>query len=410
MKKFQINPEAKKAIYLGLLCTLSYLACYFARNILSVINPKLIADTGYTLEFIGTLGTTSMLTYAIGQLVNGTIGDFINAKYMISVGLFAAGIANFFIPFTNQEISFVILYGMSGFFLSMIYGPMTKVVAENTLPVYVTRCSLGFTVASLLGVPAASLAGMMFENWEYVFITCGILLMTMGVLCYLFFTYFEHKGVVKYGQVQRKNKKAIDVKLLIENSIIKFTLVAVLTGIVRTSVVFWIPTYISQYLGFSPNQASVIFTVITLVRSLAPYINNLLIYERLLKRNMNKTLIVMFFASGVSFFLMFAVKMPLFNLILLWLALMASGGASTMLWSVYCPSLRNTGMTSTATGFLDFMSYVAAAVANLLFANAVDGIGWKGLILVWSLLMFAGFVMFAIGGRKEQKKAVKSAE
>ncbi len=64
-----------------------------------------------------------------------------------------------------------------------------------------------------------------------------------------------------------------------------------------------------------------------------------------------------------------------------------------MIWNVYCPSLRETGMVSTATGYLNFLSYIAAAVANQLFANAVTEIGWGNLILVWATLMFAGVLI-----------------
>ena len=72
---------------------------------------------------------------------------------------------------------------------------------------------------------------------------------------------------------------------------------------------------------------------------------------------------------------------------------MSSNGAASMLWSRYCPSLRDTGMVSTATGFLDFVSYSAAAAANLIFANAVTDIGWGNLILVWMGLMIVGVVV-----------------
>lgn len=50
-------------------------------------------------------------------------------------------------------------------------------------------------------------------------------------------------------------------------------------------------------------------------------------------------------------------------------------------------------MVSSATGFLDFLSYMAAAAANLLFANAAGTIGWKNLILVWVGLMLFGVVI-----------------
>ena len=64
-----------------------------------------------------------------------------------------------------------------------------------------------------------------------------------------------------------------------------------------------------------------------------------------------------------------------------------------MLWSRYCPSLCDTGMVSSATGFLDFVSYIAAAVSSTLFANAASVIGWGNLILVWFGLMVFGVLI-----------------
>jgi sugar phosphate permease len=83
------------------------------------------------------------------------------------------------------------------------------------------------------------------------------------------------------------------------------------------------------------------------------------------------------------------------------LAIMGSNGATTMLWSCYCPSLRDTGMVSSVTGFLDFLSYMAAAVANVVFANAVTSIGWGNLILVWLGLVVIGVIVSLPYRRKE---------
>ena len=72
---------------------------------------------------------------------------------------------------------------------------------------------------------------------------------------------------------------------------------------------------------------------------------------------------------------------------------MGSNGAASMLWSRYCPSLRDTGMVSSATGFLDFLSYMAAAIANLIFPGAVASIGWGNLVLVWFFIVLFGVLI-----------------
>ena len=116
------------------------------------------------------------------------------------------------------------------------------------------------------------------------------------------------------------------------------------------------------------------------------------VYEKL-GFNLDKTVLLMFASSVFFFVLTYFVHLPVVNIMLLIFAIMSSNGAATMLWSRYCPSLRDTGMVSSATGFLDFVSYMSAAAANLIFANAASAIGWENLILVWLGLMVVGVVV-----------------
>lgn len=386
------NKNVKNAFLIGALSAVSYLACYFCKNILSVVSPQIVETSDITVEFIGTLSTFNMIFYAIGQLVNGIIGDKVKAKYLVSIGLLLSGVCSLFMTVTELPIVMIVAYSLIGFFLSMLYAPLVKVIAENTHPTYAMRCCLALTFASLFGVPVAGAAAMFFR-WENVFRLCGVFLVIVGVACFCALVLFEKRGIVTYKERKVVSQKGGSIKVLFEHAIVKFTFVAVLTGIVRTSVVFWVPTYLTQYLGFSAGTAASIFTVMSFIQSASPYINNLILYEQILKRNINVMLLLSFSLSTVSFVMMFAVQNPFVNIIFLILALMTSNGASEMLWSVYCPSLRDTGMVSSATGYLDFMSYAAAGVANLLFANAISQIGWGNLILVWAMLMLAGVVI-----------------
>jgi len=148
------NEKAWHAVQIGTMCSLAYLGVYFARNILGAVTPQIIEEGLRTTESIGTMSSTYFVMYALGQLVNGQIGDRIKARYMISCGLFFAGICLCFLPAVmERELLSCVVYGLAGVFLSMIFAPMTKVVAENTDPIYAPRCSLGYTFASFLGSP-----------------------------------------------------------------------------------------------------------------------------------------------------------------------------------------------------------------------------------------------------------------
>ena len=395
------NSKVRNAVFIGTLCSVSYLGVYFARNILSVVTPQIIEGGVYQEEYIGSISSMFFTFYAVGQLINGLVGDKIKSRYMISFGLLLAGVCNALFPFMlDLPFAAHLTYGMIGFFLSMIYAPMTKVVAENTEPVYAARCCLGYTFASYLGSPVAGVVAAFFA-WQMVFYTGSAVLMVMGLICFFCFLHFEKTGIVTYNQYKAPKAQGQGLKVLIEHRIIKFTFVSVLTGIVRTAVVFWMPTYLAQYLGFSPQDSGLIFTVATFVISSSAFLA-VFIYERL-KRNMDVTLLLFFGGSACSFVLVYLVGHPVLNICLLVMAILFNNCAASMLWSVYCPSLRDTGMVSGATGYLDFMSYMAAAVSSTLFANAVTGIGWKNLILVWLLLMAAGVIVAIPFGKRTTK-------
>ena len=388
---------------IGSLCTVSYLAVYIARNILGAVTPQMV-EQGYAEAFIGKISSLYFVSYAVGQLINGAIGDKIKAKWMICMGLMGAALMNILFSWLSKsEIGAIVTYGATGFFLSMIYGPMTKVVSENTEPIYATRCSLGYTFASFFGSPAAGVLAAVL-TWQSVFAASSAILAVMAILGFVFFTAFERKGIVKYGQYKAQEKGTGNIKVLLKHGIVKFSLISILTGVVRTSVVFWLPTYINQYLGFSAEKSAAIFTVATLIISTTAFIS-VFIYEKL-GHDMHKTVLLMFSSATVFFLLTYLVKMSVLNVGFFVLAIMSSNGAASMLWSKYCPSLRDTGMVSSATGFLDFLSYMAAATANLIFANAATTIGWGNLILVWFGLMVVGVVIALPYNKLKAKKAV----
>ena len=394
MKNKLKDIKVRNAILIGGLCSISYLAVYIARNMLSAVSPQMI-EKGFSTEFIGSISSLYFILYAVGQLINGVIGDKIKARYMISLGLVFAGACNAIFPYIAESpMAAEIVYGMTGFFLSMIYAPITKVVAENTEPIYAVRCSMGYTFSSLLGSPFAGVLAALLV-WQSAFVVSSGILVVMGVACFGTFFWLEKKGIVRYNQYDRKKEKNAGVvegvKVLIKNRIVKFSVISILTGVVRTTVVFWLPTYLAQYLGFSSEISATIFTGATLVISLSTFVT-VFLYEKL-GRRMDLTIFVTFTASAIAFLGVFMIKTPLLNIGFLIIAIMAANCVASIMFSIYLPGLRDTGMVSSATGYIDFLSYMAASISSTIFANAVTSIGWGKLILVWCALMVVGIVI-----------------
>ena len=250
-----ISNSAKKAIKMGILFSIVYFIVYVSRNVLSAITPKLL-ENGYTENFIAKLSSLFFITYALGQLINGILGDKVKAKYMLVLGLLFSGIFQFVLPFVLENALLgVISYGISGFFLSMIYAPMTKVVAENNDVLTSSRISVAYNFSAYFGSPVAGLLST-FLIWQAVIYSSSIALIAMSFILLFFFFRFERSGIINYPKKENVIVKKSNYSVLFKRQIIKYSFVSIITGIVRTSVVFWLPTYINKYLNFSVETST----------------------------------------------------------------------------------------------------------------------------------------------------------
>ena len=170
----------KRASGIGFVSILAYMASYYSRNLLSVATPNMLKTGEYTAEFIGLLSSVYFTVYALGQLVNGVAGDMINPKYMILVGLTVTGaVLTLFpiLPFAWLQIACFALMGVG---LSMLRGPIMKMVAENLNKNYSRIISTFLLAASFAGPLIASGFAIAFK-WDTMFTVAGIIAIVIAL-------------------------------------------------------------------------------------------------------------------------------------------------------------------------------------------------------------------------------------
>ena len=166
--------------------------------------------------------------------------------------------------------------------------------------------------------------------------------------------------------------------------------IAALAEMGGVSISFWIPTFLTENLLFSKDAANMIFTFISVMRSIVPFLT--LIVFRLIKEKDIALLRASFLVSTVLFVGMLLSQNRWITLLLLIVALMAMSCPSALLWSIYIPGLGKTGRVSSVNGILDCTGYIAAAVANILFAGIMSRAGWNTVILLWASIGVVGII------------------
>ena len=120
-KEWTPSRVGRCATQLFLYCFLAYTCSYIGRKNFSACLPAMIEESFLTKTWGGTITTAYMLTYSIGQMLNGMIGSKIKPKFMIGIGLFGAAICNFSMGVVSTAMVMPVVWACNGFFHSMLF-------------------------------------------------------------------------------------------------------------------------------------------------------------------------------------------------------------------------------------------------------------------------------------------------
>lgn len=382
-----MEKKVQSAWRIGSLCIATYLASYVTRNILSVSTPEMIKEAFFTKEYTGLLSSVCFIFYAVGQLINGFIGDMVHPKYMIIMGLGVSSISTFAIPLFDNRIIHFAAFALIGFGLSMLRGPLMKVISENTAATHARMICTLFSMAGFAGPLIASLLSIFFE-WRAVFTVTGIISVFITVASVTVISLLEKRGEIKFTPKKEKGVLNSILSVFKLEDFFFYMFISAIGEIAGSSITFWIPTYTTEHLGFSGDAASTIYSVVSLTTLFTPFIT-LVIYEKLI-RNGVKLALVMYVLSAVFFIAVRFTAAPLVNVIMLIIAKMAAASASSIVWSAYIPGLARSGKVSSANGVIDAAGYAMASLANVIFSGSVSRLGWGGIVNMWYIIMLIG--------------------
>jgi len=398
--------DTKKALTIGILCITTYLANYYLRHILSVMTPKLIELGEFTLDHIGLLSSAYMLLYAVGQLVNGFLGDILSPKKMVVVGIAAGGISTMLFPFIKIGFLQILCFAVLGFALSMVRGPLVKTVSENTKPNQARVICVFLSFSSFAGPLIASLLAII-NSWYLVFVVSGGVAVCIAAAAFVVLTALERRGIIHYQSSKGKGISSILSVFKIER-IYFYMVISCLVEIVLVSISFWIPTYLTDCLGFEENTANTIFAVISALRSFMPFVT--LALFRLTKERDISIMRVAYVISTVMFTALLFSPNKWVSLVLLLLALLAGACPSALIWNVFIPGLGKTGKVSSVNGVLDGVAYLSAAGANLLFASFMKNAGWNVVLIMWACIGIIGLLTTVIFRASDKKEPTETNE
>lgn len=100
--------------------TLGYGIYYVCRLSMNIVRKPIVDDGVFTESQLGIIGSCLFFVYAVGKLTNGFLADRSNVKRFMSTGLLCSALINLCLGFTESFFAFAVLWGLNGWFQSMV--------------------------------------------------------------------------------------------------------------------------------------------------------------------------------------------------------------------------------------------------------------------------------------------------
>ncbi len=368
---------------------IAYSVLYFMRLNISLALTDMGADLSFTSSQLGIITSAFFWCYAIGQLINGFLGDRLSARFMVFTGLFGSAVLNGILSFSHSYYIILICWGANGIFQSMLWSPIVKCVAEHFEGEKKTAVSFALSITQVIGYMCAwtgSYALNTCINWRYVFRVPALLGFVFAGIWLITFRYSSGKP---------KATKKQSVSLMRQPVILGFlgiiAVFSVLFGLVKSSIDTWLPTLITE-VGVLPS-GGIIITL--LVVPLMNFLGIMLAKSSITRLKGNIYRAILFLWGGAL--LLGGLTLILYRIsplafILSVMVLFGFVYGQTPLFTSFIPlEFAKWDCVSTVTGFVDFAIYLGAAITGAVSGSILgDGYDWFSLCTYWFIVLLVG--------------------
>lgn len=379
---------------LSIILSLIYFTSYVTRINLSAIVQEIISDTGYTKSSFSIILVFMSITYGIGQIINGFIGDKVKPQLVILYGLIIATLVNLIFPlFSGSIIALTILWAINGFAQAMLWPPMVRIMVntlkEEDYNKIVVKVINGAYVGTLFVYLISPLI-IYLLTWKFVFVLSATIgLFTIGIWI------FNSKKIVIIEENSNKLFKFNFPKTAILPMVF-IVLAIILQGMLRDGITTWTPTYLVEIFKYS-EETSILFTISLAVLSIISTFIVGYIYQNFIKNEVLLATYIFIIATILSLVLFFFYDFnSILSITLIALIIGCVHGINLCLISFVPKRFKKYGNISTISGIINSFTYVGAAISTYVVALFIENNGWIFTIGSWLIIAIIGLISIII--------------
>ena len=367
-----------------------YLFLYNGRQNINLVFVNMAEYFNTSTTAIGVISSSLFWCYAIGQLINGRLGSLFGHKRFMIIGIIMSIILNIIISYQDSIPIIAILWGLNGFFQSMVWsngiGVLNKwwpkekrglatgiATAFSGLAQVITYLSV--TICLELKPELGWRAG-----FRYPIIPIIFMLIPFGLLFKNTPESIGLKPLKKEIKKSQDNRKFLQpYKILFSNKkMLLLCLISIIAGIGRYGLLTWIPTYFMEALGLSIKEGIFSSILLPVGQAFSMFLFPFLT-DKIFKGKREPMLLL---ASVLTFCCM--IIFPFIHTKTIASIIVLLAGIFSMItgviWSI-AGDIGGSEYTSTAAGILDWAVYMGAAIQAFIFGSIKDVLGWNAIFI-----------------------------
>lgn len=383
--------DKKQIRNLGLLLGMVYMVSYITRINYGAVISEMESATGISRSLLSMAVTGSFITYGVGQIISGVLGDIFSPKKLISAGFVLTILMNLAIPVCGSPYWMLAAWCVNGFAQSLMWPPMVRIMTVLLSPAdyqkAVVTVSCGSSVGSILVYLLSPVIIAAF-HWKAVFLVCAGAAVVMLVIWLCF-----GRDVAPQKREKQQPAARVGFKMLFTPMMLGIMLAIVLQGMLRDGVTTWMPSYISETYDLS-NVISILTGVCLPLFSIACFHISSAVHGKLLPNPL--------LCAGVIFGIGTAAAAGLYFLSgqnaavsVFFAALLTGGmhGVNLMLIGMVPASFKKYGNISTVSGVVNACTYVGSAASTYGIALISEHAGWSSTLALWIAIAALGTVV-----------------
>lgn len=381
--------DRKQIKRLRLLFMFTYMVSYLTRINYGAVIVEMSDNMGIAASLLSMAVTGSFITYGVGQLISGYLGDRIQPKKMVAIGLTTTVIINTVVPLCGNAWLMTALWCVNGFAQSFMWPPIVRLMTSLFQVEDYKKASVVVSWGSSFGtifVYLTSPLWIMISGWRLVFWVSAILGLSMLFLWIRFCPNIQEEAKEKAEKVQG------GMRFLRSPLIWGIMIAIVLQGALRDGVTTWMPSYISDTFHYS-NAASILTGVLLPLFAILSFQLTSKIYNK--KPNAPLLCSGYIFLAGAAatlLLLLFSGKQAIICILCMALLTACMHGVNLILICMLPVFFKDSGNVSTVSGTLNACTYVGSAISTYGIAKIEEIAGWNTTITVWMVIALSGMV------------------